>query len=446
MSKVVTRIPPSPTGRLHIGTARTALFNYLFAKHAGGTVLFRSEDTDRARSTQEHETEIVEGLQWLGLSWDSFSRQSERTARYTELLEKIVAEDKAYVSHEPSLHDATVMLDVVRLKNPGKTITFTDLVRGDITFDTNELGDFVIARSRTDALYHFAVVVDDMDGGVTHVIRGEDHISNTPRQILIQEALGASRPAYVHLPLILDAKRAKLSKRTGATSVMDYRAEGLLPEALINYFALLGWNPGTTDEYFSLAQLVELFSLDGVQKGGAVFDRTKLESVNQHWMRKLSDTEFFNRLDIPPGPHFDTQKIMQAVPLLKDRAHTFAEAREMLTGELSCLFSEPVLAREVLVTKEPADRPGLTKSALEGLLEPLKALGEGLSPQAVKDTLMPLADAEEVKGKGGRGGTLWPLRYALSGQERSPDPFTLVSILGTAESISRIQKAIVILA
>jgi glutamyl-tRNA synthetase len=172
MSHVVTRIPPSPTGRLHIGTARTALFNYLFARHAGGSIVFRSEDTDRARSSKEHEEEIVAGLTWLGLSWDSFSRQSERTARYTELLGQVVREGKAYVSSEPGKDDPTTTVEVVRLKNPGTKVTFTDLVRGDITFDTTELGDFVIARSMTDALYHFAVVADDMDARVTHVIRG----------------------------------------------------------------------------------------------------------------------------------------------------------------------------------------------------------------------------------------------------------------------------------
>jgi len=449
MTPIITRIPPSPTGRFHIGTARTALFNYLFARHAGGTIVFRSEDTDQTRSKKEHEDEIIAGLAWLGISWDSFSRQSEHTDRYRELLETIVREGKAYVSPEPSREDPTKTVEVVRLKNPGTHITFTDLIRGDITFDTAELGDFVIARSMTDALYHFAVVVDDMDSGVTHVIRGEDHISNTPRQILIQEALGAPRPAYAHLPLILDEKRAKLSKRSGtATSVMDYQAEGILPEALVNYLALLGWNPGDNREYFSLAQLVEEFTLDGVQKGGAAWNREKLLSVNQHWLRALSDDIFLSHLEVePPSDELggSTSKWQKIVPLLKERAHTFSEARAMLSGELACLFSEPMLERAILAQKEPTDRLGMTKQALESLLEPLKSLPEGLSADAVKETLMPLADEEETRGKGGRGATLWPLRYALSGAERSPDPFTLVSILGPAESASRVQKAIAIL-
>ncbi len=440
---VVTRIPPSPTGRFHVGTARTALFNYLFARHHGGTIVFRSEDTDRTRSKKEHEDEIIAGLTWLGISWDSFSRQSEHGNRYHELLEKLVGEGKAYVSSEPSRDDPAKTIEVVRLRNPGTSITFTDLIRGDITFDTTELGDFVIARSMTDALYHFAVVVDDMDATVSHVIRGEDHISNTPRQILIQEALGAPRPAYAHLPLILDEKRAKLSKRSGtATNVMDYQDEGILPESLVNYLALLGWSPGDDREFFSLAQLVEEFSLEHVQKSGAAWSREKLLSINQHWMRTLSTDDFISRGNLTAP---DDQKLRQAVPLLKERVQTFRAAQEMLSGELSCLFTEPTPARETLLAKEPGDRPGATLSALTSLLEPIRGLPEGAPAEEVKEILMVIADAEEAKGKGGRGAVLWPLRYALSGQERSPDPFTLVSILGKDEALSRVQNAIAIL-
>ncbi len=449
MSAVVTRIPPSPTGRFHIGTARTALFNYLFARHTGGTIVFRSEDTDRARSKKEYEDEIIEGLTWLGISWDSFSRQSERAGRYRELLEQIIKEDKAYVSTEPSREDPSRMVDIVRLRNPGSNVTFTDIIRGDITFDTTELGDFVIARSLDDALYHFAVVADDSDAGVTHVIRGEDHISNTPRQILIQEALGAARPAYAHLPLIVDEKRAKLSKRSGATSVMDYRSEGFLPEALVNYLALLGWSAGNDREEYSLSELVEAFTLENVHKSSAAWDREKLLSVNQRWMRKLSDGDFMNHLSAPcrdvVRPDMDEEKLKKAIPLLKERSRTFKEAQDMLSGELSCLFSEPTLDRAKLAAKELQDRPRMTKTALETLAEAIKSLQEGVSAEAVKEAIMPLADAEEARGKGGRGAVLWPLRYALSGQERSPDPFTLISILGKEASVSRVQKAIAIL-
>lgn len=442
MNDVVTRIAPSPTGRLHIGTARSALFNYLFARQQKGTFLIRIEDTDKERSTSEFEKEILEGLQWLGLTGDETVRQSERVTRHSELLEKLIAEGKAYLSEEESKNEPGKKVALVRLKNPGTEVLFRDEVRGDIAFDTKELGDFVIARSVSDPLYHFAVVVDDMDMGVTHVIRGEDHISNTPRQILIQEAIGAPRPHYAHLPLILDEKRAKLSKRTGATSVMDYRDEGILPEALVNYLALLGWSPGDDREDFSLSELVDAFSLEGVQKSGAAWNREKLLSVNQRWMRKLSDADFIRVGKLEAK---DETRLREAIPLLKDRAHTFKEAQEMLEGELSCLFKTPELDEKQLLAKELEGRAGMTKTALEALSEAIKALPESVSAHVVKDTLMPLADAEEEKGKGGRGAVLWPLRYALSGEERSPDPFTLVSILGKEESLSRIKNAIAIL-
>ncbi|MBU6321255.1 MAG: glutamate--tRNA ligase [Patescibacteria group bacterium] len=443
-TNVTVRIPPSPTGRLHIGTARTALFNYLFARHADGRIVFRSEDTDRTRSKREHEDEIVEGLHWLGLDWDDFSRQSEHAARHTELLDGLIRAEKAFVSKEPAKDDPSREVEVVRLKNPGRAITFTDEIRGEITFDTTELGDFVIARSRDDALYHFAVVADDWDAGVTHVIRGEDHISNTPRQILIQEALGAPRPVYAHIPLILDAKRAKLSKRSGATSVMDYRAEGFLPEALVNYFALLGWNPGSDREDFSLAELVEAFSLAGVQKSGAAFDREKLLSVNQRWMRKLSDEAYVSHLN-DLDPELDLSNIGKIVPLLKERARTFGEAREMLGGELAFLFAPPSVSKEALLAKTPAGRGAEVQRALERALEALAGLGSEIAANSAKDALMPIAEELEAVGKGSRGAFLWSLRYALSGSERSPDPFTIIYILGADEALSRLRHALALL-
>lgn len=443
---VRTRIAPSPTGRLHIGTVRTALFNYLFAKHHGGVFTMRVEDTDRTRSKREFEEEIIEGLNWLGLTHDEFVRQSERVDRHTELLEKLVASGHAYLSKEESKLREGETVEVVRLKNPSRDVTFRDEIRGDITFHTGELGDFVIARAIDDPLYHFAVVADDYDMEITHVIRGEDHISNTTRQILIQEAIGAPRPHYAHLPLILGSDRSKLSKRSGATSLMDYRAEGFLPEGIVNYLALLGWNPGSDEEHFSLTELVERFDLSNVQKSGAVWDRTKLLSVNQRWMRALDDTDYLSRLKpmLETGVYDDTM-LSKTMPLLKERAQTLMEAKGMLEGELSGLFSTPTLVPQTLTAKEPGDRPGLTKSALEALIEALGALPEDVSAEAAKEALMPLADREEEKGKGGRGGVLWPLRYALSGQERSPDPFTLIALLGVHEATSRVKTALDIL-
>lgn len=230
-----------------------------------------------------------------------------------------------------------------------------------------------------------------------------------------------------------------MSKRKNESSVKHYREQGILPEALINYLALLGWNPGGEREFYTLPELVEIFDLSHVQKGGAVFDEVKLFSVNQHWMRELSDEDFSKHLNVGRPTSY------MIIQLLKERAKSFREAREMLEGELKCLFEEPTLDLAQLAAKEPEGRSGLTKTALESLSEAIKALPESLSAEAVKEAIMPLANAEETKGKGGRGAVLWPIRYALSGQERSPDPFTLISILGIEESLSRIQKAIELL-
>ncbi|MEK7101650.1 MAG: glutamate--tRNA ligase family protein [Patescibacteria group bacterium] len=449
MTSVVTRFAPSPTGLKHAGNYRTAVFCYLFAKKNNGSSLVRIEDTDRTRSKKEYEQNIFDTLEWLGLIPDEPpTRSSERMERHKELLKKLVAEDKAYVSHEPKKDDPNQMVDVVRLRNPKTDITFHDEIRGDITFDTTEHGDFVIARAIDDPLYHFAVVVDDGDADITHVIRGEDHISNTSRHILIQQALGLPHPIYAHVPLLLNTNRTKLSTRTGAKPLYAYRDMGILSDAMLNYLALLGWNPGDDREYLTRDELIESFDLARVQKGSAVFDETKLLSVNQYWMRKLSDDNFLAHLET----RFDLGKlalrsnlVSKAIPLLKERAQTFGQAHEMLSGELACLFAEPKLDRALFLAKELPDRPGVGKTALEGLCEAIIALPEEAPVEAIKEVLMPLANAEEAKGKGGRGAMLWPLRYALSGQERSPDPFTLISILGSAESVSRIRNAIAIL-
>jgi glutamyl/glutaminyl-tRNA synthetase len=439
MTKIVTRFAPSPTGLLHAGNYRTAVFAYLSAKHTGGTFIVRIEDTDAARSKPEYEKNIFQALEWLDLPADATYRQSEHRARHRELLEKLVAEDTAYVSKETPQAPGD-REEVIRFRNPGGTVSFADIIRGEITTDVTDLGDFIIARSFDEPVFHFAVAVDDADEGVTHVIRGSDHISNTARQMLIQRALGFPAPIYAHLPLILDSAHKKLGKRTGAKPLTEYRDMGILPEALLNYLAFIGWNPGDEREYLTREELVAAFDLSRVQKGSGIFDEVKLFSVNHHWMRALPDEEFIARGSLTA---FDREKLKKAVPLLKDRAKTFAEAREMLdSGELSCLFRKPSLDRSLLLSKEPAERPGTAKSALEALSKAVESLPEGLSSEAVKETLMPLADAEEAKGKGGRGAMLWPLRYALTGQERSPDPFTLISILGKDESVSRIRDAI----
>jgi glutamyl-tRNA synthetase len=443
-TQVVTRIAPSPTGLFHIGTARTALFNYLYAKKYGGKFLVRIEDTDTVRSKPEYEEDILQGLAWLGTSHDgAIVRQSDRAQEgvYTALLERLIASDKAYVSSEPAKDDPSKTVEVVRLRNPGRVLTFRDEVRGDISFDTTELKDFVIARSRTDPLYHFAVVVDDAESGVTHVIRGEDHISNTPRQILIQEALGYPRPIYAHLPLILAPDRSKMSKRKGATSMVEYRAQGFLPQAIVNYLALLGWNPGTEQEVFTIDELIQLFSLEGIQKGGAVFDIEKLKWLNRQHRAKIPAQEqhalFLSHLD----EHPNLCAVLARCPLaLDDVLERFTTSGEFLdavrAGEFDFYHTRPQVTRAQLVFKKDP-LPEHLQERLVRVRDLLDTVDEGhFTALKVKTIVWDYAEQE------GRGNVLWPLRYALSGRDKSPDPFLIAEALGKDETITRLDTAI----
>ncbi len=424
---------------MHIGTVRTALFNYLFAKHFGGTYFVRIEDTDKERNKTEWVDAIWEDFEWCGLVPDMKYVQSEHLARHRELLHDLVDSGKAYISKEPSQADPEKTVQVVRLRNPGKSVTFNDLIRGDVTFDTTELGDFVIARSIDDPLYHFAVVADDEEAGVTHVIRAEEHISNTPRQILIQEALGFSRPDYAHIPLILAPDKSKLSKRKHGAAIENYRERGFLPEAIINYLALLGWNPGTDEEMFSLQELVTRFSLDQVQRSGAVFDETKLKWFNREYILKLSNDDFTSWVERYLSP--ETTANMKArgvftsvLPLMRERIHTFGELREMdVAGEWAFFATSPSYDSLSLIPKK-GDREG-TKTRLQGILGRLEAVSDWKT-DTIKDAVWDYAESE------GRGNVLWPMRYALSGKDKSPDPFTIAGIIGKDETQKRIQHAI----
>lgn len=421
---------PSPTGNLHIGTARATLFNFLFARHTGGTFVMRIEDTDKERSRPEFERDIIDGLTWLGLSWDEFYRQSERTSVYTNALTRLIDEGKAYISKEPSKQDPAQTVEVVRLRNRGGALTFTDLIRGEITTDVSDLGDFVIARSMNDPLYHLAVVIDDGEMGITHVIRSDDHISNTPRQILIMEALGYERPVYVHQPLVLAPDRSKLSKRHGATSLGEYREKGFIKEAIINYLAFLGWNPGTDQEIFTLPELVEAFDIDKLQTSGAIFDMTRLTWYNREHIKRLSPQEFALRLQ-EFGVHADAT----IVPLLHDRVSTLEEARTLIeSGEFSFMEAVSLHEAKLLVPKEGS--PETTKQhlgALISLLEPLPSSQWNMG--GVKEVVW---DYAETKGK---GAVLWPMRVALTGKAKSPDPFTVAGLIGKDATLIRLRAA-----
>lgn len=457
-SPVVTRYAPSPTGRPHVGGARTALFNYLFAKKEGGTSILRFEDTDKARSKKEHETEIFESLEWLGLSFDKIYKQSERTLLYRSFIERMIKEGTAYISDETAIirdgsegeeedEDGEKRDEVIRFKNPKKKITFTDLVLGDITVDTGELGDFVIAKSVEEPLYHLAVVIDDSEMGVTHVIRGADGIYNTPRQILIQEALGAKRPAYCHIPFVLGKDKAKLSKRNGAASATDYRDRGFLPEALINYLALLGWNPGTEQEIFTLPELVEAFDIKKIQKSAAVFDEEKLVWMNREHLRRLPEETFKKKVlewlpkDVTKLSQWSDERFMKMLPEIKERISILSEVKDMaLAGEFSYIFDEPEFEGSLLLPKtkgtEAPDKVKLGRH-LSYLAEQIKALDDTTyTKEGIKEALWQYATDN------GRSEVLWPMRVGLSGKEKSPDPFTLAYILGKEETCARLIRAL----
>lgn len=437
---IITRFPPSPTGYFHIGSARTALFNFLFARKNNGKMLFRSEDTDKERSKIEFEEDILRSLEWLHIEYDNKGkvvRQSERTDVYRSYLEKMIQDDKAYLSKEESKKDSSEQVEVVRFKNPNIRITFQDIIRGEISFDTTELGDFVIAKSMTEPLYHLSVVIDDFEMGVTHVIRGEDGISNTPRQILIQEAIGAPRPVYGHLPLVLAPDRSKLSKRVHGEFVAleYYKKQGYLPEAIINFLALLGWNPGGEEEIFSMGELIEKFDISKVQKSGAVFNIEKLDWFNkEHLKRKPQEdvkNEIIKRLNI------DGELGERLAPYIFERINKYGDIDNLReNGELDYYTKAPEINPADLLWKKSSAKITDIKNHLLNVSKILSEIEEKeFTESKIKDLVFPYADKE------GRGDVLWATRFALSGKEKSPDPFSLSYILGKEEAIKRLEKA-----
>ena len=434
--KIVVRIPPSPTGFFHIGRARTALFNYLFAKKNGGEIVFRIEDTDKERSKKEYEEDIIDCLKWLGITYDSGPfRQSERGEIYSKYIKTMLKNGSAYISEETEGANK----EVIRFKNPNKIISFNDLIRGDISFDTKDLGDFVIARNINDPLYHLTVVIDDFEMKVTHVIRGEDGIANTPRQILIGEAIGATRPIYAHVPLILASDRSKMSARHGAVSLRDFKSSGYLPEAMINFMALLGFNPGGEREIYSLKELVEVFDLNKVQKGGAVFNTEKLDWLNKEYMKLMPkeerDKEIYNRLKNHKIGDLISKK---AYSIIFEHISKWSDIDILLgAGKWNYFFKTPEYDHTLLSWKGKSSDQDIKKH-LEWIKEKISGASDEIfdSTEKIKSLILDYAT------ENGRGEVLWPLRVALSGQEKSPDPFTLIYILGKDETLMRITNAI----
>lgn len=429
---IITRLAPSPTGLLHLGTYRTAVFAYMYAKKMGGKFIVRIEDTDKQRSKEEYKENILESLKWLSLSYDALYIQSENVASHTKHLERMISEGSAYISKEEAKDGSGVMRELVRLKNKGEVVTFCDSIRGEIVTDTTDLGDFVIAKSTTEPLFHLAVVIDDHEEGVTHVIRGEDHIANTPRQILISRALGFPSPVYAHLPLVLSEDKTKLSKRKGALPATTYRDLGYLPEALLNFMSFIGWNPGGEREIYSLEELIPLFELEKIHKGGAVFNKEKLAWMNKEYMRLQKEEDQF--IAVKKYLHdYDDTLIKKLLPTIIDRISAYGELASLEASEFAFFKTHPEINIEKIIWKD--SEKSEAKMHLEKIIELLQGT-DFSSSEAIKAVIMPYA---EVSGK---GNVLWPLRMTLSGQERSVDPFTICYVLGKDEVLLRITRTI----
>ncbi len=473
-----TRFAPSPTGFLHVGSARTALYAWLFARKHGGQFILRIEDTDKEREVEGAIGHMMESLAWLGIEWDeSIDKegaygpyiQSERLPLYKKYAQQLVSAGYAYPDpfteeevalfrakaeeekrpflfreHRPQIITEWDGISPLRFKTPRVArTTWTDAVLGELSAGEEALDDFILIKGDGYPTYNFAHVIDDIEMKITHVMRGQEFVSSTPKFLALYEALDTAPPIFATLPSILgESGTKKLSKRDGAKDILDYKREGYLPEAMVNFLALLGWNPGGDQEMFSPKELTELFSLERIQKSGAQFDEAKLLHLNREWMRTLSDEEYLSELALPL---LDQVTLIRIIPLLKERAQTFGEARDMVREEMSFFFERPTISPELVRAKEPVDRPGYTHTALVLLLDVLRTLPDHPTSEEAKLLLMPLADAAEGEGKGGRGGMLWPLRALLSGKERSPDPFTLIAILGTPEAVSRVESALAIL-
>jgi len=454
-SSVRVRIAPSPTGFAHLGTASTALCNVLFARAKRGTFVLRVDDTDLERNRPEYEQVIYEGLHWLGLDWDEGPdkgglyapyRQSERLDVYKEHAARLLSDKKAYrcyctaeeldaerkqaqAEKRPYKYSRRCLNNppagrtefTVRFQVPGGDVKFTDMIRGEMTFDSGLIGDFIIVKSDTYPTYNFASPVDDATMAITHVIRGEEHLSNTPYQLMLVDALGYPRPrAYAHMPLILAKDGSKMSKRKHPElNLMLYRDQGYLPEALLNYLALLGWNPGTEQEIFTFDELVRLFSFERVQHGGARFDWEKLNWINGEYIRAVDDEELTRRLK-PFLPQLDEATILRAAPALKTRLAKLADAVALL---------------DYLWTDPPP--PVLEPDAVERVRAAMKALQDvEWEPAPIHEALMAVVEASGL----GPNKTFMPIRLAVTGKKISPPIDYTLALLPKDVAMSRLAR------
>src|SRR5262245_61820036 len=487
-SAMRVRMAPSPTGPLHIGTARTSLYNYLTARRSGGTYVLRIEDTDVARSTAEFERDIIDGLHWLGISWDEGPqvaggddvgpyapyRQSARTELYAREADRLLASGAAYrcwctpedleavrreqearkeaprynrrclnlTDAERAELEASGRPAAIRFKVEPETIRFDDLIRGEVEFDNALLGDFVIVRTDGGPLYHFVVVIDDEAMEITDVIRGEDHLSNTPKHIALIRALGYREPRFGHIPLILNPDRTKMSKRKTQTAIDSYREEGYLPEALVNFIVFLGWSPGTEEEIFSLDELAERFEIGTVHKGGAVFDRDRLDYLNGVYIRALSDEQLALRLRHWIPDAVTDADLLRMVPLVKERLVKLGDAPDLLAfvwepDDVVASWYGP----ELLVPKKGG--PPEAATALEGARAILADVDErDFGADLLERRFREAADAAGMQA----GDFFSPLRVAVTGRTVSPPLFASLELLGRQRSVARVDLALAKLA
>ena len=430
------RFAPSPTGYLHVGGARTALFNWLYARRQGGTFILRIEDTDLQRSSWEMVSGILDGLSWLGIDWDEGPQvggphapyfQSERLERYRGAAQDLLARGLA-----------TQDDGAIRFKVPSGTTTFVDSVHGPIEFDNAHIESFVILRSDAHPTYHLSVVVDDIDMQITHIVRGDDHISNTPKQVLLYHAFGATPPAFAHVPLIMGPDKKRLSKRHGATSVMEYEKQGYLPEAMFNFLALLGWGTGSDEELFTREDLTERFTLDGISGGNAVFNVDKLDWFNHQHLLRLGDDELISRLQprlVEAGYWRDTlfgaerDWFVGVLTLLKPRAKRLNE----FVDQLAPFFADPASFDQDGVRKH-LSAPGAA-GHVRALADAFAAAAAWDGPTLERD-LRALADVRGIKP----GMLIHAARLAVTGRMISPGLFEMLVLLGRDRVLARLER------
>jgi glutamyl-tRNA synthetase len=450
MENIKVRIAPSPTGNLHIGTARTALFNWLFAKKNKGEFILRIEDTDLERSRLEYELNIIEGLKWLGLNWDNdkIIRQSERLDKYEFYLKNLLDSGKAFWCHHSKEeleferknqeknkipprhiceHKNTNLGkqkgQIIRLsvdENSSRIIRFQDKIRGTIEWEEKLIGDLSLAKDLRIPLYNFAAVVDDIDMKISHVIRGEDHISNTPKQILIYESIGQNPPIFAHLPLILNYDKSKLSKRQNAVSIDDYKKD-YLPEAIVNFIGFLGYT--YSKEIITKEEMVKEFDLEKVHKSGAIFNIEKLNWINSRYIKQLSATDFKKliSIDIPE----------KAIPIITERLEKITDIKNF-----NYFWEEPSYDSNLLLWKH------FSREEVRNSLIRVKELIENFDWNNIDTNFFHFALDDLSKKFGDRGLVYWPFRVSLTGREKSPDPVDVAMVLNKIIVLDRIENAI----